>query len=183
MKKFSYALFIMICLFLTPFAAHASTITRLTMSGPASEYITQGQTINCTLDDGTFLVTHDSNNGISIMFSTPTRPWLWSVQFGGPHASTPQVGTYTNCMRYGFNNDLPGLAICGDGRCGNEDAGTFTVKQVVYTNTDVLSLWVVFDQCCDNCSGKILHGEFLYNIDSSTPTRPTSWGQLKLFYR
>jgi len=166
-----------------PFIASAETITRLTVTGPVGEYVSQGQTYILSESDGDFLVRHDSNNGISIQLFSPNRGWWWTVQFGGPHASSPQVGTYDDCMRYGFNNDQPGLAIYGDGRGCNESSGSFTVKHLVYSEFDVESLWVVFDQCCDNCEGKMLHGEFIYNMDASVPTKPKSWGQLKSYYR
>lgn len=169
-------------LLLTPIAVHAETVTRLTLSGPVGEPISQGRTLMYTPDDGTFEVYHDSNNGVSIFFSTPTRPWLWAVQFGGPNETAPGVGTYTDCARYGHSHGRSGLAIWGDGGSCNELRGTFEVKQIVYSEFDVESVWVKFTQYCDN-SNKPLTGEFIYNVDSATPTRTTTWGSLKTMYR
>lgn len=177
-------------LLLAPLAVQAETITRLTFSGPAGEYISQGRSYAYTPADGTFLVTHDSHNGVTVQFSTPTRPWLWTLQFGGPNATAPEVGVYEDCRRYGFNDEYPGVALWGDGRGCNELRGMFEVKEIVYSEFDVASVWVTFTLYCDSQmnpppgeQAKPVSGEFIYNVDAATPTRTTSWGSLKTMYR
>lgn len=171
-------------LMLAPLVVRAETITRLTLTGPAGEYISQGQTLVFTPADGPFLVSHDTQNGIYVWFHTPSYSHFWTVQIGGPNKSSPQVGTYTDCVRYGFDkNGEPGLAVTGDGRGCNESHGEFTVRHVVYDAAGaVSSLWVTFTQYCDNQLNP-LTGELIFQMDASTPTRSKTWGQLKTIYR
>lgn len=164
----------------------AETMTRLTLTGPAGEYISQGQTLVFTREDGNLMLYHGPNtqNGINFRFYTPNFSHNWTVEFGGPDGTSPQVGLYTDAQRFPFAAPgHPRLNIYGDGRGCNELTGSFEVKLVTYNGDGaVISLWVTFTQFCDGQTMP-LTGELIFNLDPSVPTKPTSWGQLKSYYR
>lgn len=173
-------------LFIMPTIALAAPTTFLHLTGPAGEYISQGQNLMYTPSDGTFQIDHsaDTHNGIRVWFRTPSYDHWWYVEIGGPDGTSPQVGTYTDAQRFEFAQPgHPRLAVFGDGRGCNEDHGSFTVKEVTYdSNGAVLTLWVIFTQYCD-ANANPLTGEFQFQIGGATPTRSTSWGALKSIYR
>ena len=159
----------------------------MTLTGPAGEFLTGGQTIVCTPADGNFQMVRDfsAQNGISLFFHNADYSSYWQVDFCGPNQAPLQLGQYHNAHRSPFVGGPyggAGIQVVGDHRGCNETLGDFEIKHLVYGPTgNVLEFWVTFTMNCDIFPQ--VTGEVLYNVDSSTPTRTTSWGQLKSVYR
>ncbi len=179
---------IVLCLSMMLVATVASAcgvLTRLQLNSPAGEYIGQGKSLSYTPVDGSFLVTRNFDNGISVQFKSSTNNDYWYLDFASADRSPLVAGKYKGAERFGFQSaGCPGLSITGCGRDCNTLTGFFEVKRVVYDiDGSVLELWITFSQSYGGFQ-PALTGEVLINIAPAlTPTISESFGALKARYR
>lgn len=157
--------------FLTLSIAQAAVAaTGLIMDSPEGDYIGQGQSYYYTPSDGTFAVSRNYDNGVSIRFSSTSH--YWNLDFAAPGRAALSVGTYDYAARFGSQAaNQPGLEVSGDGRGSNGLTGSFTVKEVVYGDAGQV---VAFDATFAQRSGETgppLRGEVLFRSSNTLPPR------------
>jgi uncharacterized delta-60 repeat protein len=106
-------------------------VTSLSMVSQPGDYIGQGQSYSYTPQTGTFTISRNFDNGVSIAYSGGSH-W-WHLDFAAPFDATLTPGTYANATRWPFQaTNVPGLSVYGDGRGSNTLTGSFTVTQALY---------------------------------------------------
>src|SRR5205823_509783 len=121
-------------------------VTLLTMVSQPGDYIGQGQSYAYTPQTGTFTVSRNFDNGVSISYSGGGH-W-WYLDFAAPFDATLTPGYYANATRWPFQvSGVPGLNVSGDGRGSNTLTGSFTVTQALYAaDGKVLRFAASFEQ-------------------------------------
>ncbi len=165
--------------------ALADGTTSLEMSGPAGEYITQGQVYDIQpTDGGAFAADKNYRNGVHVWFTdTKDINGWWNLYFAAPNNALLTPGLYPYAQRFSFGDrTAPGLDVSGEGRGCNTICGSFRVYEITYGPGDTIeSFWADFTQNCE-CLDKAMAGTIKFNAHA-TPVRPTSWGAIKSLYR
>ena len=138
--------------------------TSLVLTGDQGDYISGGQAMFFTSDDGLFGASKNYGNGVSLTFHAPTYSHWWNLDFAAAGNQLLTVGTYTGAARFPFQaSSQPALSVSGDGRGCNTVTGTFEVKEIQYgTAGAVTSFWATFEQHCEG-SVPAARGEIRYN--------------------
>jgi hypothetical protein len=103
----------------------------LSFSGPAGEYITQGESESFSTSNGDPLVVSSATGEVGVQVFISATEW-WTLEFDVPGSSVLAPGTYNNATRYPFNTTGPGLTLYGNGRGCNTLTGSFTVIDAVF---------------------------------------------------
>src|SRR5690349_17805534 len=111
-------------------AVAQSGTTALVMDSQWGDWIGEGEQRTYTLADGTFSVSRNGQNGVSLSVIEPAYEFWWYLDFGGAGEVPLTVGSYRNAHRYPFNN-LNGLDISGNGSGCNRLTGRFDVLEAV----------------------------------------------------
>jgi hypothetical protein len=114
------------------------------------DYIGGGQKQTFTPGTGTFAVSRNFDNGVSITFNGGASS-TWTLDFAAPFNGTLMSGAYENVQRFPFQSPTaPGLSVWGAGRGCNSLTGRFVVLYAVYAPAgDVTSFGVDFEQHCE----------------------------------
>ena len=160
--------YVRVCLFLLALSvwsapAYAQT-TSLSLSGQPGDFILGGQTRFFTPADGTFNISRNFANGVSLFFVGNEFGEFWSVDFSAPNLQLLTVGTYTGVARFPLQDiSGPGLNISGQGRGCTTVTGTFTVLEAAFDSfAGVTSFDATFEQHCEG-AGPALFGELRFN--------------------
>jgi uncharacterized delta-60 repeat protein len=143
-------------------------LASLVMQSQPGDYIGQGQNYSYSAATGTFRVTRNFDNGVSVAYQDAGNPTgFWYLDFAAPFDATLLPGTYLNATRFGFqNSNVPGLDVAGEGRGSNTLTGQFTVKQAIYDSAgNVVSFDVTFEQHSEGATPALL-GEVKYSVPS-----------------
>ena len=165
MKRICIALFPLV---FSIFAAIAhAQVTSLSMTGDPGDFVLGGQTKFLTPADGTFFVSQNFDNGVSMNFNgnnSNNTFEFWLVDFAAPGSQPLTIGTYTGATRFPFQAfNEPGLSIAGDGAGCNTVTGSFTVLEINYApGGGIDSFDATFEQHCEGAS-PALRGEFRFN--------------------
>jgi VCBS repeat-containing protein len=137
-------------------------VTSVTMVSQPGDYIGQGLTYSFTPETGTFLVSRNFDNGVSLYYSGGGQ-W-WYFDFAAPFNADLTPGDYANATRWPFQaSDVPGLNVSGNGRGSNTLTGHFTVTQAVYAaDGTVLRFAATFEQHSEGLP-PALTGEIKFN--------------------
>src|ERR1051325_7469213 len=134
--------------------AHAQSNLVLLISS-AGDYIGSG---------ATYYTTNQADFNLSGSASTVrVIAFGFFINIDAPGDSNLVVGEYTNAVPYPFNENLPGLAVAGNGRsCLNNACGNFRILEL-QTNAsgEVIRFWATFSHRCQ-CELP-LTGEIRYN--------------------
>jgi hypothetical protein len=141
--------------------AFASTATAAAFEAlvvsDAGDYVGGGQTYDVTSSGGT-VSERAVTGGVQIQWQNLPATWLFN--FGGPNGAPLQVGSYSGAQRLGTSFQQPGhpgMDIGGLGRGCNQLSGSFTVRDVAYDATGLLTrLAVDGTQYCET-SARALH--------------------------
>ncbi|MCW5199987.1 hypothetical protein VU05_04695 [Desulfobulbus sp. F1] len=141
--------------------SQANAATYLYFNSEAGDYIGQGLEQTWTEDNGTFSVSRNYDNGISVSYQG--SDW-WSLDFTAPSNAQLMAGPYENAERFPFQSPtLPGLNVSGSGRGCNTLTGRFNILDVEYdTDGKVLSFAADFEQHCEGMD-PALFGSIRYN--------------------
>lgn len=142
-----------------PFAAFGSVgdIRVLSYYGETGDPIGNGRELLLTSANSTlFIARVDVPNYIDVLvFTTPELGNAWSVEFGGPDETLPQVGVYENAV----DNPGPGqplLDASGNG-VGCTSTGRFEVLEISYdANNELVSAAIDFESQCTSATGRLL---------------------------
>ncbi|MGF1486998.1 MAG: FG-GAP-like repeat-containing protein [Prochloraceae cyanobacterium] len=105
--------------------------TSLTLDSPQGDFIGQGQFTYLTPADGTFNISRNFDNGVSLNFLSNTD--FWSVDLAAPRDAILTPGAYEGAARFPFQElTQPGLNVSGNGRGSNRLSGRFDVFEAVY---------------------------------------------------
>jgi VCBS repeat-containing protein len=109
-------------------------VTSLSIQSDPGEYIGGGRTYNYGASDGSYTVTLDNGNAVSIKFVPGVNPsTAWELDFDAPNKAILTPGTYIGAVRYPFQGPgQPGISVSYSSRGNNTLTGTFTVYQVDY---------------------------------------------------
>ncbi|NEV63155.1 DUF4082 domain-containing protein [Thiorhodococcus minor] len=164
---------------LLPLGAQASLGTSLYFFSESGDYIGQGVESTWTQADGTFNVSRNYDDGITVSFNGDD--W-WTLNFAAPGEVTITPGVYQDAARFPFQNgDQPGLSVSGSGRGCNTLTGQFQVLEVSYeADGSVAQLAADFEQHCEgdpaglfgsirvNSDLPVTRGHSLLRFDSET---------------
>lgn len=156
-------------------AAHAQ-VTSLSLTGEPGDFILGNQSKFLTPADGTFNVSENFDNGVSLFFSGNQLGEFWLVDFAAPNNQLLTVGTYTGATRFPFQAlSEPGLSIAGDGAGCNTLTGDFTVLEINYGPAGSISSFdATFEQHCEGVTAA-LRGELRFNAHPTvTLTAPSN---------
>jgi len=148
----------------------ASAPTMLFLDSQPGDWVGQGQQYEYTPADGTFTVSRNFYNGVSVSVIGPSTSFWWDLDFSATGGIPIEVGTYLNATRFPFTS-FTGMAVGGNGRGCNELTGRFKVLEVVYdVNGNVQRFAVDFEQHCED-NDFALFGSLRYNstVTSATP--------------
>lgn len=145
-------------------AAANAQETSLRLIGEPGDFVLGNQTKFLTPADGTFHVSKNFDNGVSLVFDGNQFVEFWLVDFAAPSQQLLTVGTYSGAVRFPFQDfNQAGLSIAGDGAGCNTLTGNFTVLEINYgANNDILSFDATFEQHCEGVAAA-LRGEFRFN--------------------
>jgi hypothetical protein len=138
--------------------------TSLYLTGDEGDYVSGGQALFFTPNDGVFAASTNYYKGVSVTFHTPTYTNWWNLDFAAPNNQNLTVGKYTGAVRFPFQaSNQPGLDVFGDGRGYNGLKGNFEVKEIKYGAAGaVTSFWATFEQPCEGAF-PAARGEIRYN--------------------
>jgi hypothetical protein len=131
------------------------------MNSAAGDYVGGGGTRLVTPVDGTFTVSRNFDNGVSIATSIPN--W-WNLDFAAPGSAVLVPSIYGYATRFPFQSTTDaGLSVTGEGRGCNESVGRFVVREAVYASDGTpLRFAADFEQHCEG-SAAALQGSIRYN--------------------
>ncbi len=111
-----------------------AAVTSLNIQSQQGDYIGGGQNYSYGANDGTYTVTRNYSNGVSIRFVPNVNPIdSWQIDFAGPNNALLTPGTYDNAVRYPFQSGgEPGLSVSYYDRGSNTLTGQFTIYQATY---------------------------------------------------
>src|SRR5258708_2529344 len=111
-----------------------ASVTALNIQSGAGDYIGGGGTYSYGANDGTYTVTRNYSNGVSIYFVPKVNPIdEWQLNFAAPNNGLLTPGVYTGAVRYPFQSGgAPGLDVDYYDRGSNTLTGQFTVNQATY---------------------------------------------------
>jgi hypothetical protein len=139
--------------------------TYLVLKGVAGEFITGGRRYKFTDDDSSFKVSYNSStpeSGISIRVDGPDGDYF-RLNFCGPGKTRLEVGEYTDCARYPFQEPTqPGMTVSGNHSGHNTLWGEFTVHEIIYGSDGPSSFAADFVQRGNSKKGKQLKGSIRY---------------------
>jgi hypothetical protein len=105
--------------------------------------------------------------GPGVQFTYAGSGHWWTGNFVAPSARSMTPGIYTDAARYDYQAaDQPGLEFMGDERRCTALSGTFQIRRISYSGSNIASLWATFRQRCDAYPGS-LNGELRFNADTS----------------
>jgi hypothetical protein len=142
--------------------------TALVVDSEPGEPVGMGGNYYYLSGDGSFTVSKNYLNGLSVGFSGTTDYWI--IEFAAPDDALLEAKSYPGAARFGTEPSQPGLDVSAFGVGCNTIAGDFEVKEIVYgTDDEIVSFHATFTQRCDDLT-PALRGEILYN--SSHPIPP-----------
>ena len=150
-----------------PLSVVVAGSTSLNMVSDPGDWIGQGLTYNFTPATGTFTVSRNYDNGVTIRYTAPGQDW-W-LDFAAPNEGLLLPGLYSNAMRFPFQAPgRPGMDISGNHRGSNQLTGWFNISEVAYGPTgEVLVFSATFEQHSENM-GPALRGTIQYNAGATT---------------
>lgn len=164
----------------------AGSKSLISMTSDAGDIIGLGQSRVFTPVEGTFGVSRNSPNGITVNFNGGSAN-SWTFEFASPLSQPIEPGNYENAQRYssfGMIPTLPGMSVSGQSRsCSTSSgafyAGRFVVHEVVYAGSGsqpaVLRLNIEFEQrCSPSAQGSALRGRIIYSTKGS-PLGDRDW--------
>ena len=148
--------------------AEAQT-TVLFLDSQAGDYIGGGVQQTVTPAIGSFTVSRNFDNGVSI--SVNTNGGLWSLAFAAPADATLTPGTYDDATRWPFQSPTsPGLSVSGMGRGCNTLTGSFVIREAMYDAAGQVQAFAAdFEQHCEGGAAALLGS---IRINSSVPFTP-----------
>ena len=147
--------------------------TALVFDSQPGDYIGQGTDTTYSPLDGTFVVTRNDHNGVSVSFRTPAMLsylYLWQLEFSATGDAPLTAGTYGAATAYPWT-PLNGLLVHGSGRSCSSLTGRFIVHEVVYRSDGSVRRFAAdFEQHCGD-GVPALFGAIRYNstISGLTP--------------
>ena len=149
--------------------------TWLSYLSEGGDYIGQGETNLYTPADGSFNISRNADEGVSLRFrgASIEDDW-WSADFAAPGDALLVPGLYEGATRFPFQEpDEPGLDFSGCGRGSNTLTGRFEVLCAEYgPGGEVLRFGVNFEQHSEGAE-PALFGKIRYNMPSSVEAAPT----------
>lgn len=120
---------------------------RFSLKGSPGEYITDGRDWRYDHASGTFSL--DALEKDRITLTVTSGEENWTVDLAVPTGQRFEKGQYADAQHAWFREDtVPGIEISGQGRACNDNAGSFTVRQVRYSNGRLSSIDVSLIQTC-----------------------------------
>jgi hypothetical protein len=151
----------------------AATVTSLSFTSAAGDYIGQGLTESfdsstATITTGGYALVGATAGSLWVNVSTATENW--EVFLSPPAGQQLQPGTYQNALRAPFNGSSPGLSVSGDGRGCNNDYGSFAISQLGFASNGALTLLDAdFTQHCESAGAPPLQGTVRYRAADPRP--------------
>ena len=132
----------------------------ISLDSEPGDFVGGGKKQSLTPANGTFTVSRNFDNGVTINFTGAT---FWTFAFAAPFDGTLIAGVYENATRWPFQSPTaPGLSVFGGGGC-NTLTGRFEVLYVVYgPSGDVVSFGANFEQHCEGAA-PALFGQIRFN--------------------
>lgn len=161
-----------LCLLL-PFGAGGDVLaaTSLALHSEAGDYVGGGLDYFYTTSQGSFSVTRNARNGVTVTFRTPSN-LTWTMAFAAPGNVPLSRGVWLDASSFADASGGAGLTVSGLGRSCSASRGNFQIKQVTYGSTgQVLSFWALFAQNCDDASATLC-GDIRFN--SNLPVSVTA---------
>ena len=151
--------------------AEAQT-TILFLDSQAGDYIGGGVQQTVTPATGSFTLSRNFDNGVSV--SVNTGGGTWSLAFAAPGDATLTTGTYDNATRWPFQSPVsPGLSVSGMGRGCNTLTGRFVVREAVYDGAGRVQAFAAdFEQHCEGGAAALLGSIRVNSSVSFTPPPP-----------
>jgi hypothetical protein len=139
--------------------------TSWSMQGDAGDWISQGLSYSYTPANGVIAPSGDRGHVQAVMHGHNGD--FFTAEFSPGDAGILAVGTYTGATRYPFNGSKPGLTVDGNGRGCNSLTGSFTIKEIGFSQVDgsLERLLVDFVQHCDG-STAALRGSIAYRASA-----------------
>ena len=142
--------------------------THLTLDSEPGDSIGDGILRSFDADDGTYGVSKNFDEGVSVSFDAPGENWSLDFAAPGDALLTPQL--YEGATRFPFQEVTePGLAVFGNGSGCNGLTGFFRVYEITYgAGTTIDSFAADFAQKCDASLGRLV-GAIRYNSSDALP--------------
>ena len=155
------ALCALLCLAATV-AAEAQPTTFLSFDSQPGDYIGGGRRFTLTPADGTFNVTRNYDQGVSVSFQGPGSSF-WYLDFAAPGPVPLVPGMYEAATRFPFQSPTrPGLSVWGEGGPCNTFTSRFTVLEAVYDGLGNVQRFAAdYEQHCGDL-GPALFGSVRY---------------------
>lgn len=135
--------------------------TALRVDSQPGDYVGQGIQRTYTPQDGTFQISRNHRNGVSLSIRPPDLSFWWNLDFAALGNVPLAVGPYVAAGD--FTSPLNGLRAYGSGRSCSGLTGRFVVLEVVYdTDGTVLRFAADFEQHCSD-DVPALFGAVRYN--------------------
>ena len=139
--------------------------TALVFDSEPGDIIGQGIDRTYTPIDGTFVVSRNDRNGVSVSFRPPGMlpcRSFWRLDFSATADAPLTVGTYGGATEYPWT-PLNGLSVSGSGRACSSLTGRFVVHEVVYRSDGSVRRFAAdFEQHCGD-GVPALFGAIRYN--------------------
>lgn len=140
-------------LFLTGFEG----TTALFYDSQSGDYIGQGLSRIYTPVNGTFTVSRNYRQGVTVSFNGQDLT-TWTLDLAAPDGQPLTVGSYTAARRYPFTT-FNGLSFSGSGRGCNELTGRFIVKEIEVAPDGAVKRFAAdFEQHCENMTPALFGG-------------------------
>ena len=138
----------------------ASTVT---MNSEFEDYVGEGVDRQWYRDNG--VVSFDGREGhVHARVDGGEAGTYFDLDFAAPDGRLLEAGTYEHAQRYPFQSSgRSGLSVSGDGRGCNTSKGRFTVLDVLYSGSDIVRFWAVYEQHCEGLPAA-LTGEVRYQV-------------------
>jgi hypothetical protein len=142
--------------------AGAQPATLLAFDSQPGDWVGQGRKFTLTPADGSFSVSRNYDQGVSVTFSGSGG--FWSLDFAAPGPVPLVPGMYEAATRWPFQSATePGLSVSGEGRGCNQLTGRFVVLEAVYGASDDVERFAAdYEQHCEGGT-PALFGSVRYN--------------------
>jgi len=110
------------------------------------DFVGQGQEVFLTTDDGSFLISSNSDNGVGIR--TPGLFTSFTADFVAPMNAILTTGLFEDARRFPFQSATePGFNFSGDGRGSNMLSADFEILEIAFdASGDPIAFDAIFEQ-------------------------------------
>jgi hypothetical protein len=145
-------------------SVHVPPIDLVRLRSDPGDPVESGQSVQFTPGQGKFVVGSFDHN---IQFGFQGSGHWWTANMVAPRQRQMTPGVYADAARFGQQVlDQPGFEMIGDNRACSSSSSMLQVRKLVYSGSNITSLWATFEQRCDYASGS-LRGDLRFNADTA----------------